>query len=370
MKTIGLIVNPVAGIGGKVGLKGSDGEATQRKALDMGAVPESGIKAKKAMEALKGRDDIKIITCLGRMGENICRELGLLYETVPVGGDKTVPEDTVAAARYIAAQDVSCIVFAGGDGTARNILDAKVDIPVIGIPAGCKIHSAVYAVNPRCAGRVINNFIDASHAVSVKNAEVMAIDEELFRQGIVEAKLYGYLKALSEKDMTQSLKSGRGLSEEAATSLIASYICDNMQKDVLYIVGSGSTTKAITNFIGEDGTLLGVDLVVNKKIIKKDVSEKDILAALEEYDKAKIIITVIGGQGFIFGRGNQQLSSSVLKKVGKENILIAATKKKLIELIGKPLLIDTGDDDVNKYLSGYYRIITGYDDFAVFPAKN
>ena len=371
MITIGLIINPIAGIGGKVGLKGSDGIDTQKRALEMGAVPESTKKAKTALSELKDTKDIVFLTCPGKMGENALCELDLPY-TVLEGENKetTMPEDTVKYARMMSEKGVSCILFAGGDGTARNILDANVSVPVIGIPAGCKIHSAVYAVNPRRAGKLVCDFANGKKSVLKKTAEVMDIDEDLFRQGIVEAKLYGYIDILTEKDMTQNLKSGKGLSEEASTYMIAQYITDEMKKDTLYIIGSGSTTKAIKNKLEIDGTLLGVDLVYNKKLICKDACEKDILSCLEKYPEAKIIITVIGGQGFIFGRGNQQLSADVLKKTGKENIMIAATKQKMISLLGRTLLIDTGNEDVNKYLEGYYRITTGIDDFVIFPAKS
>ena len=143
-----------------------------------------------------------------------------------------------------------------------------------------------------------------------------------------------------------------------------------MEKDVLYIMGSGSTIGTIMSVLELPNTLLGVDLVYNGKVIASDVTEKDILAALDQYSKAKVVVTVIGGQGYVFGRGNQQISAAVLKRVGKENIIIAADKNKMLSLIGKSLYVDTGDLEVNEMLKGYYRVLVGYDDMVMFPVTD
>ena len=161
------------------------------------------------------------------------------------------------AAKDMVKAGVDIIYFAGGDGTARNIMDAVgTQIPVLGIPAGCKIHSAVYAINPKTAGDLLVQFLQGK-INGYREAEVMDIDEDVFRQGRVDAKLYGYLKIPNERKMVQNLKSGRGLGEEASTELIANYIVDTMQPDVLYIVGSGSTTRSIMEKLGLPNTLLG-----------------------------------------------------------------------------------------------------------------
>ena len=372
MKKIGFILNPIAGIGGKVGLKGSDGPDTLAKALALGAKPESASKAKVALEIIKNSgEEVEIITYPGEMGEEIARECGLKVSVVGnIHSGQTTPDDTIHAAREIKEAGADIILFAGGDGTARNVMDAvQVTIPAIGIPAGCKIHSAVYAINPKTAGELIVEFLKGKIKNS-REAEVMDINEDLFRENIVEAKLYGYLSIPDERKMVQNLKSGRGYSEEGSIEMLSNYITEYLLEDTLYIMGPGSTIRTVKEKIGPDSTLLGVDLVYNREIIARDVTEKDILEALEKYKQAKIIVTVIGGQGYVFGRGNQQISASVISKVGKENITIAASKDKMHSLMGCKLYVDTGDESVNQLLCGYYKVITGYEDYVMFQATD
>ena len=192
-----------------------------------------------------------------------------------------------------------------------------------------------------------------------REAEVMDIDEDLFRQGIVQARLYGYLQVPNESKMVQNLKSGRGFSESASVELLSNYIADTWEDDTLYIVGTGSTIAAIMKRLGLQNTLLGVDLVYGGAVIASDCTEQEILRTMENYDKVRILVTVIGGQGYIFGRGNQQISASIIK-VGRENIIVAASKNKMLSLFGKSLYVDTGDEEVNQALAGYIRVIVGY----------
>ena len=363
MKKLGFIVNPVAGIGGKVGLKGSDGAATLKKALDLGAVPESGKKALVTMKALAGEShNLDIYTYPAEMGEDICKAAGLNCTVLGhIDSGHTTPDDTMRAAIDLRDAGMDLILFAGGDGTARNVLDAVgTTIPVLGIPTGCKIHSGVYAVNPKTAGMLMGQYAEGK-VRETKEAEVMDIDEDLFRQGVVQARLYGYLQIPNETKMVQNLKSGRGFSESASIDLLSNYIADTWEEDTLYVVGTGSTTAAIMKKVGVPNTLLGVDLVYGHNLIASDCTEKEILEVIKDYDKVKILVTVIGGQGYIFGRGNQQISASVIKAVGKENIIVAASQAKMLSFIGKPLFVDTGDEEVNAYLRGYIKVIVGYE---------
>lgn len=378
MKRIGLIVNPAAGIGGRVGLKGSDGEETLKRALELGAVRESGKKALIALRVFGTAEElpeVEIYTCPGDMGENVCRAAGLNCKVIDCigmrnAGAATSREDTVRAVKKLCGLGVDLILFAGGDGTARDILDAAGTAAVVlGIPAGCKIHSAVFALNPRKAGELAFKYIQGKIRMT-KEAEVMDIDEAQFRQGKVQSRLYGYLKIPHDVRLVQNLKSGSRGSGQDSTEQLSEYMADTWEQDALYIVGGGSTTACIMKRMHLANTLLGVDLVYDGRVIGADCTEKEILKAVTEHKKAKILVTVIGGQGYIFGRGNQQISADIIRRVGRENIIVAASKEKMLALFGKSLYADTGDEEVNRYLAGYMRVLTGYGEYAVMKVSD
>jgi len=368
-KGLGLIVNPVAGIGGRVGLKGSDGAEIQKKALALGAVPQSLNRAIQALERLKPVDELEIITYPGEMGEEEARACGL--EPTVIGSirpGETTPEDTMNAAREMLRLHVDLLLFAGGDGTARDICDATgEELPALGIPAGVKIHSAVFGANPISAGDLAASYLRGKVS-NLREAEVMDIDEEAVRQGIVSARLYGYLRVPFQRRLLQGLKTPSSPGERAAMASIAADVVRNMEDGWLYIIGPGTTTRAITSRLGLDKTLIGVDVVSEGKLVAADVNESQLLELLEGH-KAKIVVTPIGGQGCIFGRGNQQISPKVIKKVGRENILVVSTTGKIHSLRGRPLWVDTGDRAVDEMLSGYTRVITGYDEQIVYKVS-
>jgi predicted polyphosphate/ATP-dependent NAD kinase len=367
LKTLGLIVNPVAGMGGRVGLKGTDGAEIQRICRQMGAKPEAPGRAAEALKQLEPiRDQVEIVTYPYDMGEDEAKAAGFTPRVIgTIEKDCTTFQDTRRAAEELKREGVDLILFAGGDGTARDVYAAVQDTVVaLGIPAGVKIHSAVFATTPRTAGQLVLQYF-LGKARQLKEAEVMDIDEEAFRQGRVSAELFGYLKIPYEKNLVQSMKAGRASSEESDLEMISYYICDEMQPDVLYILGPGTTIRGIKNRLNPDNTLLGVDVALDKKIIARDVSEQALLELMDA-KPAKIVVTVIGGQGYIFGRGNQQISSRVIRQAGRENILVVATKDKITALAGKPLLVDTGDEETNAYLAGYMRVIAGYYEQFVF----
>ena len=372
VKRIGFVINPVAGVGGKVGLKGSDGADTLAAALALGAKPESAAKAKITLAAIRDSGEpVEVITYPGEMGEDAARECGLAVTVLgSIDKGKTTAVDTMHAVTDFRDAGVDLILFAGGDGTARNVLDAVgSSIPVVGIPAGVKIHSAVYAINPKTAGELIVQYLQGK-ITQYREAEVMDIDEDLFRANVLDAKLYGYLHIPNKRDMVQNLKSGRGYNEQASMEILANFIVDNMLGDTLYIVGPGSTMRPVMEKLGLKNTLLGVDLVYNRQLVKNDATESDILAAIDKYGPAKIVVTVIGGQGYVFGRGNQQISADVITRVGKDNVIIAASKDKMISLMGKKLYVDTGNESVNQTLRGYYKIITGYGEYVIFQVTD
>ncbi|HZJ76435.1 MAG TPA: ATP-NAD kinase family protein [Oscillospiraceae bacterium] len=360
---LGFIVNPIAGMGGRVGLKGTDGPEVLEKARSLGAVPESPKKAIKALEVLVPlKDKIQIYTYPGSMGEEEAVAVGLEPIVLEKIEGDTSSKDTEEAAEKMFETGVDLILFAGGDGTARNIYNAIEDkVPVVGIPTGVKIHSAVYASHPKAAGEIVLKFFREKGEMEIHEAEVMDIDEEAFRSGQVTAKLYGYMKIPLEEELTQVTKSGGVGSEEEALDAISDRIIEMMEdeKDVYYIIGSGTSTRPIMEKLDLPNTLLGIDIVKDKQLIASDVNEKEILDTIKD-NKAKIIVTVIGGQGYIFGRGNQQISAEVIKKVGKENIQVIASKGKLLSLGHRPLLVDTGDEEVNSMFSGYIKVLSSY----------
>lgn len=366
-KTLGLIVNPVAGLGGRVGLKGSDGAEIQRKALELGAIPQAHNRTVQALEVLKSmRDRLEVITYPGEMGEDAAREGG--FEPRVIGTIKpgeTTQEDTMKAALEMQRLNVDLLLFAGGDGTARDICNAVVQsLPVLGIPAGVKIHSAVFGTSPRSAGDLAASYL-AGKVSRLRESEVMDIDEEAFRQGILCARLYGYLRIPFRRRLVQSLKAASSAGEETSQRAIAAEVGDGMEDDYLYIIGPGTTTRAIASHMGLTKTLLGVDVVKGGELVAIDASESQLLELLQGA-KAKIVVTPIGGQGYIFGRGNQQISPEVIRRVGKDNIIVVSTAEKVNSLGGRPLRVDTGDRLLDEMLSGYIRVVVGYNEHTVY----
>lgn len=373
-KRLGLIVNPVAGMGGRVGLKGTDGLEVLQKALELGAVPRSPSRAVAALQALLPlKDDLSVITFPGKMGECEAKECGfaveVLGDTGSPGAEWTSREDTLRAARMIVEHGVDLLLFAGGDGTARDVCESAGEkVPVLGIPAGVKIHSAVFGRTPRESGEVARLFLTSG--LPVKAAEVMDIDEDLFRQGYVNAKLYGYLQIPFASQRVQGLKAGSAASEETVQRTIASYVArEVLRPDTLYFVGPGTTTRALCTCLNLEGTLLGVDCLLNGRILGKDLTESQILDFCSRYENPVLIVTPIGGQGFLFGRGNQQISPAVLRHFSRERIMVLCTTAKLHHLQGAPLLLDTGDEATDRELAGYVRLVTGFCEYTMYRVE-
>ena len=363
-KKLGLIINPVAGLGGSVGLKGSDGLVEE--ALARGAVPQSENRAEVALHELLGlKDDITVYTGRGSLGETLVKKLG--FECVVMDSERTgatTSEDTKALSIWLQDQGMDLILFAGGDGTARDICaTAKESGVFLGIPAGVKIHSPVYARSSATAGRLAAMYLQ-DQVQSVVGNEVLDIDEDQYRQEIINTKLYGYLHIPSEPAYMQCRKCSSSLSEADSFSAIADFVADTMEKDTYYIIGAGTTTRAVMRELELKNTLIGVDLVYNYELVANDIYGSQILDLIGD-KPAKLVVTVTGGQGFLFGRGNQQLTPEVLRRVGKENIIILAAKEKIIKLRGQPLLVDTGDAELDQYLSGYHYVICDYNETIV-----
>lgn len=365
---LGLIVNPMAGLGGRVGLKGSDGEIVQQKAIALGAQPRALERAREALTALLPlRDKIEIVTYPASMGAEAAESLGFSTQVIgQIEAGKTSAQDTRRAAQSMKEMGVALILFAGGDGTARDIYDAVgLSVPVLGIPAGVKIHSPVYATHPRAAGQLAALLLGGKK-VDFHEAEVVDLDEGAYQAGAVSTRLYGCLKIPFAGQFVQNAKSASPASEQAAAQEIAASVVAQMQPGVAYIVGPGSTTRAITACLGLEKTLLGVDVLRDKALLAADVNEAQLLEILARHPERKIIVTPIGGQGYLFGRGNQQISPQVIRAVGRENILVVGTVNKLVALRGRPLLMDTGETEADRLLQGYIKVITGHHQSMVY----
>lgn len=374
---LGLVINPIAGIGGSVALKGSDGVGIAQQAIALGATAKSNARTALALEILLPyKENIIIYTASGDMGEHTAKALGFNTQVVyrlehKLENRLTTELDTEQAVSALITKDIDLLLFAGGDGTARNVCHIVEDkFPVLGIPAGCKIHSGVYAITPKAAGRVVELMI-TNQLVSLTDADVMDIDESLFRQGIVKAKRFGEMQVPSELRYIQAVKSGGVESDELVLQDIAADVIAKMD-DELFIIGSGSTTAFVMEELALENTLLGVDAISEQALIASDLTEPELWQLIQPYaqGKVKLLITLIGGQGHIFGRGNQQLSPRVIRAIGKENIIIIATKAKLNALQARPLIADTGDSELDMVLSGYLAVTTGYNDQVLYPVAS
>ncbi|HAF70977.1 MAG: Uncharacterized protein XD60_0458 [Acetothermia bacterium 64_32] len=368
MKKLGLIINPIAGLGGRVGLKGTDGPEVVRRALELGAAPEGPARARRALERLLPlREKVVILTYPGNMGGAIAADLGFAVELVGKPEKvETTAEDTKKAAKEILKRGAELLLFCGGDGTARDVYAAvKTGLASLGIPAGVKMHSGVFAPTPERAGEVARRYLEREIR-QTREVEVMDIDEAAFRRGQVKARLFGYLVTPWARGSVQGAKVGTSPSERHFQEAIAARVIEDLKRGTLYLIGPGTTAKAILAKLGLDGTLLGVDALLDGKLIGKDLAESDMLELVRNHP-ARIVLSPIGGQGHILGRGNQQLSPAVIRTAnGKASLIVVATPGKLASLGGKPLLVDTGDPDLDKELSGYVQVLTGYRQRAVY----
>ena len=364
-KRIGLIVNPVAGMGGSVGLKGTDGK-TYQQALQLGARPVTPKRTREFLSHIKHADNIQLYVAPGKMGEEYVRESGISFTVVGVIGQTTSGEDTKRIAAEMLTKAVELLVVVGGDGTARDIYDAVgLNIPVVAVPGGVKVYSAVFTFSPRAAAEMLDAFVENA---DVTEEEVLDINEDAFREGRLDCSLYGYLSVPDVRNLLQGGKeTSSGGSAAESKKEIAVHIVEGMEPGWLYLLGPGTTLKAVADELGVTKTLLGVDAIFERQVVGTDLNEHGVLQLFERYERRKIIVTPIGGNGFIFGRGNKQFTPAVIRAVGTENILIISTRDKLMKL--DCLRVDTGDYELDRQLSGYMDVIVGYKYSKVMPVR-
>ncbi|MEA3276902.1 MAG: ATP-NAD kinase family protein [Pseudomonadota bacterium] len=366
-KCVGLIVNPVAGMGGSVGLKGTDG-GIHKRALALGARPVAPSRAKDFLSRVQQWHSIRLLVAPQRMGRAYLGE-ELDVEAIEIGeiGEETSGEDTKRLAGQMLARGAELIVFVGGDGTARDIYDAiDLKVPAVGVPSGVKVYSSVFGTSVRAAAALVDAFVVGAE---LSEGEVLDIDEGAFRRGVLDARLYGYLRVPRVRHYLQGGKetSGAGAATLEDQKEIAEYVAEGLEEDTLYLLGPGTTVKAVADVLQSEKTLLGVDAAFDRKIVGRDLNEREILRLFRQHSKRKIIVTPLGGNGFVFGRGNRQFTPEVIRQVGRDGLIIIATRDKLEKL--KCLRVDTDDDDLNGQLAGYIDVIIGYKYSKLMPVE-
>lgn len=362
---VGLIVNPIAGMGGSVGLKGTDGADILSEAVSRGARP---LAAERTMRTLKimlpAVKDIRLLVPPGVMGEDLLDGLEFEFDiTGTLGSETSSATDTYETAQAMHKAGASLILFAGGDGTARDILEAIGDsVPIAGIPCGVKMYSGVFATSPEAAGHLAREFIDEIRAGRSRQAtlrvEVMDIDETDYRNGRLSAELFGYALCPHIANRLQGPKARSVLSHDDAVMSAATEVAGAMQPGHVYLIGPGTSAKAVLDALGVAGSLLGVDAIADRTVLGRDLTASDI-EDLTMSKPVSIVLGVIGGQGYVLGRGNQQIGADVTAKVGRDGLIVISSEDKLAQLTGGKLLIDSGDPQLDKDLEGYIRVHTG-----------
>lgn len=355
---LGLLVNPLAGLGGTVALKGSDGVAAE--ALARGAVPQAGWRATAVLEALlPWRDRIALFCPAGPMGAELAARLGYAVTVVCEPPAITSAADTEVAARALHDAGVDLLLFAGGDGTARDICRAiGLELPALGIPAGVKMQSGVFAVNPQGAAEIVQQML-AGEPVLIDAAEVRDIDEAALREGHIRSRHFGELRVPSAHRYLQQVKCNGREVEALVLQEIAAEVVEGMAADTCYFFGPGTTPGAVLDALGLPHTLLGVDVVRDGELLCADATAAE-LESFAQQGPVKLVITATGGQGMLLGRGNQQFTPAVLRAAGREGLVVVATHEKLKALEGRPLLLDIPDEALARSLCGYVDVVTGY----------
>ncbi len=373
---VGLLVNPIAGMGGRVGLKGTDGVVDE--AIKRGATPVAPGRASEFLQALHSLHipptKLQLMVCPKQMGADLTNSIGLSCAVAEVSiTGRTDSDDTKRCVLALYEAGVRLLVFVGGDGTARDILDTITennldDLLVIGVPSGVKMYSGIFVVNPGDAAEVVKLVLE--DGAGDAEFEIMDADEEAYREDRFIIKLYGYMRGPSVPARFQGAKqaSPETIDEHEAQEAIARYIIEQMVPDGIYILGPGTTVKTVSDMLNVKKTTLGVDVYKNGQI-ENDVNEARIIALVEDFSKTWIIVSPIGHQGMLFGRGNQQISPGVIQRVGKEHIYVISTPSKLRGIDGETLKVDTGDPTVDALLRGYIRVITDYNEIRLMKVE-
>ena len=360
MWRLGLIVNPIAGMGGRIGLKGTDGAETLERAQALGATPVAAARVARALARIGDRcAALQVVAAAGVMGGDLAAAHAFETEVLPSTrrhDGLTTAVDTRAAAGELVRREVDLILFAGGDGTARDIHDVVGErLPMLGVPSGVKMQSGVFATTPESAGDVVASFLSSLPRAAVREAEVVDLDEDSARAGTISARLYGAACVPDDPLRVQAAKQGAPPSDEVALEAVCAAVADGMDPRRIYVLGPGTTTRRVMRRLGLPKTLLGIDAVRGGRLLGADLGERGLLELIGD-EPATLLIGVVGGQGALLGRGNQQLGPAVLRRIGAENVEVIAGLRKLLALEPPVLRVDTGDPVLDASLCGYRRV--------------
>lgn len=369
MVRLGLLVNPDAGLGGRLGLKGSDGQADV--ARSRGAQDRSGPRMRAMLDHLvtisKGNlEGIQWYVSEGRMGTDWISPAFSSLEIIHSSNSSTDADDTSQLVECMIGSDIDLLVYAGGDGTTRDVVAAlseygRPELPIIGVPTGVKMHSGCFASSPKAAAEVLSAWLEGDLLLS--STEVLDLDEDLYRQGKWVVKLYAEaITPASPRWMQGSKMRVEASGEEEIIQGLADHVRETLIHDEMMIVwGSGGTLRTIGGILGFELNTLGIDITIGDNIIGSDLNENEILAALRGHQGDVILLlSPMGGQGFLIGRGNLQLSPDVLKIIGVHRVLGIVTPAKMLTL--RSLRIETGDLEMDERFSNkkYLKVLQGY----------
>ena len=381
-RRIGIIVNPDAGLGGRLALKGSDGMAEIARAK--GAEDRAGPRMYEAFEhlfsiielSLVPWDNVHWLLPKGRMGDSWIPEkmkINGKWTNISDTPNATTAEDTINVVNSMIEQNVEIILYAGGDGTTRDIIGALENIdsastPILGIPAGVKMHSGSFAASPRAAAEAFAAWFSGD--LLIAQTEVMDLDETLYREGEWVVKMYAEaMSPGSPRWMQGSKQRIERVSEVEILESLGDHLRETIEDDpeLLVIWGSGGTLRTLGESIGFTITVLGIDVTLGNENIGTDLDENQLINTINEHkdrfkDNARTLtlLSPMGGQGFLIGRGNLQLSPTVIRSIGIENILAIVTPAKLATL--NTLRIDTGDINLDQQFQEkkYMKALQGY----------
>ena len=358
MLKVGLLINPIAGIGGEAAQKGSDTAQIQALARARGGRPRGSDRAARALRALGARSTLAWYTWDGEMGASVFQACGMKARIVGVPGQPSSVADTRKAAAALADAAVDLLVFAGGDGTARDVLDAVgTRLPVLGIPAGVKMHSGVFATTPEVAAEILAR-LSMGGRVRAMRAEVR---DRLEAVDLAQTSYFGDLLVPDIGGFVQHTKEGGRESERLALVEIVAQAVELIEGSALpCVLGPGGTLAEVKSALGISPTLLGVDVVRKGQPPALDVDADWLRREIAGH--AELFVSFTRAQGFLLGRGNQQLSAEFLGRLERECVHVLSTRTKLLSLEGRPLLVDTDDAQLDQALSGLIEVVVGYED--------